>query len=334
MSDYYNTLGVSKNSTPEDIKNAYKRLARTHHPDRGGNKEEFQKIQEAYETLSDNDKKNQYDNPGFGQNNMDNMFSFSGFEHPFFNHHMRNNNNNGTVKKNDHLYTCKITLRDVYYGITKRLKVHRNRICKSCIQNCNSCNGNGKITQHIQMGPFTQVVQNVCSNCNGSGGKSNNKNECLECNKTGYVEENNTFEINIKPGVNNGKKFIFDGWGEQPKKNNEIPGSFIVIVSIENDPFFTRNGLDLLCNIQLSYRDSIIGKNIIIQHFRGDIPLDTQGFGIINPNKNYILYNKGLLGENGSTGNLQIKFIIDYPERTFNKDEVSMLTTVFENINL
>jgi molecular chaperone DnaJ len=328
MSDYYNTLGVSKNSTPEDIKNAYKRLARTHHPDRGGNKEEFQKIQQAYETLSDNDKKSQYDNPG---NNMDNMFSsFGGFDHPFFNHHMRNNNQ--TVKKNDHLYTCKITLRDVYYGITKRLKVHRTRMCKSCMQNCNSCNGNGKIVQHIQMGPFRQIVENTCSNCSGSGRTSNN-NECSDCNKTGKIEENNTFEINIKQCINNGKKFIFDGWGEQPQKNNEIPGAFIVIVSIENDPFFTRIGMDLFCNINLSYRDSIIGKNIIIPHFRGDIPLDTRGFGIINPNKNYILYDKGLVGENGSTGNLQIKFIINYPERTFNKDELTMLTTVFDNIN-
>ena len=332
MSDYYNTLGVSKNSTPEDIKNAYKRLARTHHPDRGGNKEEFQKIQEAYETLSDNDKKSQYDNPGFGNGNHNHNFPFGGFDHPFFNQ-QRNQQRNQTIKMNDHLYTCKITIRDVYYGVTKRLKVHRTKMCKSCIQNCNSCNGNGKIVQHIQMGPFAQVVENTCPNCRGSGRISNNNNECSDCNKTGKIEENNTFEIIIKPSVNNGNKFTFDGWGEQPKKNNELPGAFIVIISIENDPFFTRIGLDLFCNIKLSYKDSIIGKDIIIPHFRGDIPLGTRGFGIINPNKNYILYNKGLLGENGSSGNLQIKFIIDYPERTFNEDELTILTTAFDNIN-
>jgi DnaJ-class molecular chaperone len=323
MADYYNVLGISKNSSLSDIKNAYKRLARTHHPDRGGDKEEFQKIQEAYETLSDQDKRNQYDNP------IQNTF---GFNHPFFNHH-NNQNKNQIIKKNDHLYTCKITLRDVYFGITKRLKVHRSRICKTCIENCSNCNGNGKITQHIQMGPFMQIIEQTCSNCNGSGKINNTKSNCSDCNKTGRIEEDNIFEINIEPAVNNGKRFVFDGWGEQAVKNNEIDGSFVVIISIDNDDFFTRNGLNLFCNVKLSYRESIVGKNINIPHFTGDLPLDTRGFGIINPNKNYIIYSKGLINESGSTGNLQIKFIIDYPERTFDDKELTMLTTVFDTIN-
>lgn len=324
MSDYYDVLGISKNASLEEIKNAYKRLAKTHHPDRGGKKEEFQKIQQAYETLSNHDKRHQYDNPI--QNNMDNIF---GFNHPFFNNQQRNE----IIKKNDHFYTCKITLRDVFFGITKRLKVHRSKICKKCIINCTNCDGNGKNIKRLNMGPFMQVIEQTCSNCSGSGIINEINPDCSDCNKTGRIEQDKIFEINIESGVKDGKRFVFDGWGEQAIKKNEIDGSFIVIISIDNDNFFTRNELNLFCNIKLSYRESIIGTTINIPHFTGDLSVDTRGFGIINPNKNYIIYNKGLINESGSTGNLQIKFIIDYPERTFNQDELTMLTDIFDKIN-
>lgn len=322
MSNYYKILGISQDASVDDIKQAYKTLARKYHPDRGGNKEEFQKIQEAYETLSNQDKKHQYDNPN--QNSFHDIFGFN------FTQQSRQQQ---FVKKKDHLYTCKVTLKEVYFGIKKKLKIQRTKRCKVCLNTCGTCNGNGIITRHVQLGPFTQVHQQSCHVCNGLGKCPNLSNNCSLCN-SGNIIEDKIFEIDIPPGIKNGEKFIFKDWGEQPIRENELSGDFIITILIEVDIFFSRQNLDLSCNINLSYRESIIGKNIVIPHFNGDIPINTQGFGVINPNKHYTLYDKGLVDKTGKLGHLHIKFIINYPERTFNEDELKILTSSFDKINL
>jgi DnaJ family protein A protein 2 len=329
MTDYYNILGISKNASNEDIKNAYRRLARTHHPDKGGDKDKFQKIQEAYETLSNSDKRNQYDNPI--QSDFENMFPF-GFDHPFFKHHREQRQSN-IVKKNDHIYTCKITLNEVFFGTTKKLKVHKNLLCKKCILNCIHCNGTGTSTKHIQMGPFTQVIQQTCTACKGNGKTNDKSKQCESCNSKGVIIEEKIFEIQIEQGIENGKKFIFDGWGEQAVKENEKSGDFIVVILIDEHPVFKREGLNLIIDIKLSFTESIIGKIITIPFFTGNLIIDTRGFGIINPNKEYIIHEKGLKYRN-QCGVLKLKFNIDYPERTFNENDIVLLKNTFDTVNL
>lgn len=335
MSDYYNILGVSKDASVDDIKNAYKKLARINHPDKGGDKDRFQKIQEAYETLSDQNKRAQYDNPNptNGMGGVNDMFSF-GFDHPFFKHHRRHQQ---VVKKGDHMYTCKISLRDVYFGIVKKLRIQRTKICKTCMINCNRCGGNGVVSQHMQMGPFTQVIQQTCPHCNGSG-RTNDKSKRYECcSGKGSIQEDKLFEIDIKRGVHNGKRFVFEEWGEQAVKENEVSGAFVVIIEVEPNEHFKRisnDGLDLEYEIKLTYKESVVGKTVIVPHFAGEMNLDTRGFGLINPKKDYIVYNRGLIGENGKQGNMVIKFIIDYPERTFDDYDVHLLSDTFDKVGL
>jgi DnaJ-class molecular chaperone len=325
MSDYYNILGISKEASSEDIKNAYRRLARTNHPDKGGDKDEFQKIQEAYEILSDTDKRNAYDN----KDDIKDSFGF-GFDHPFFRHHMHQEQQ--FVKKNDHVYNCNISLHEVFIGITKKFRVQRNRICKECIINCSKCNGKGIITQHLQLGPFTQVIKNTCNQCSGSGKSNDKKKSCTTCNSDGNIKEEKVFEIQITPGIKNKQRFIFEDWGEQPIKVNELPGSFIVIINIQDHEYFTRSGMDLLCKINLTFKETMIGKDIVIPHFSGDININTLGFGVINPNKEYMIHNKGLVDKDDKSGNLRIKFIIEYPERAFNNYEVEILNETFNKL--
>lgn len=328
MADYYNILGISKSASDDEIKNAYRKMARSHHPDKGGDKETFQKIQEAYETLSDPNKRDEYDNPSpFG--NINNL-NFN-FNNSFFKHNQSTQNN--IVKKNDYYYVCKIALREVYFGTLKKLKVQRTKICKGCIQKCNRCDGSGQTVQHLQMGPFTQIVQKPCGNCVGTGKINIENSNCVECKSTRKITEEMIFEINIKPGVDSGERFEFKDWGEQPIKDNEIAGSFIVTIEIDKDLNFTRNGLNLKHNVSLTLKESIIGKQITIPHFNENIPLDTKGFGVINPNKEYILYNKGLIDSNGKRGNVQIKFIIQYQDRTFTELELQVLKSTFEKID-
>ena len=328
MVDYYNILGISKSASDDEIKNGYRKMARSHHPDKGGDKETFQRIQEAYETLSDPNKRDEYDNPSpFG--NLNNL-NFN-FNNSFFKHNQPTQNN--IVKKNDHYYVCKIALREVYFGTLKKLKVQRTKICKGCIKKCNRCNGTGQTVQHLQMGPFTQIVQKICDQCVGTGKTNVENSNCIECKSTGKITEETIFEINIKPGIDYGERFEFKDWGEQPIKDNEIAGSFIVTIEIDKDLNFTRNGLNLKHDISLTLKESIIGKQITIPHFNENIKLDTRGFGVVNPNKEYLLYNKGLIDSDGKRGNLQIKFIIQYQDRTFTDLELQVLKSTFEKID-
>ena len=328
MTDYYNILGVSKNASDDEIKRAYKKLALKTHPDKnGGDDTEFKKINLAYETLSDHHNKIEYDNPNpFGENPFD-------FNHPFFNFHQNQNQNQNQKRRlNDHYYVCKISLKDVFFGITKKLRVNRTRICNSCIKTCNTCNGSGNITQHIQMGPFTQVVNRSCNACNSSGNVKNDGNiHCTKCLSKGNITEERIFEIILESGVENGKRVVFEEWGEQASKNNEISGSFIVTIQVEEDPHFKRRCLDLRYTVDISLKESIIGKCISIPYFSEDVNLDTKGFGIINPGKEYIIYNKGLKDKDNKYGNMYLIFKIKYPEKCLTDKEIEILKEILPN---
>jgi DnaJ-class molecular chaperone len=332
MSDYYSILGVSKDTSNNDIKKKYRQLARENHPDKGGDKEHFQKIQEAYETLSDPQKRQAYDNSQSQPNVHINggfpfEFNFNSFFHP------QAKPQQPSQKKNDHIYTCKITLKDVYFGITKKIKVQRNKICIICKSDCSQCNGMGQITQHMQMGPFTQILNQICQNCSGTGIK--HKTNCDTCNSKGRIPEERVFEVNIDKGVNTGKKYIFDGWGEQAIKNNEISGNLVVNVVVEEHSLFQRNGLNLIYRTDIDLRDCIIGKYITIPLFDAPLTITTRGFGIINPNKEYILFERGLVeNNNNKKGNLHIIFNINYPDIQFTDDDIKLLTDTFEKVKL
>lgn len=322
MSDYYNVLGVSKSATDEEIKNAYRKLAKTHHPDKGGDKNKFQEIQTAYESLSDVNKRNNYN---IQQQNTSH-FPFP-FEHPFFKYH----NKNHTIKKNDNVYNCHITLKDVYTGINKKFRVQRNKICDNCKKICQNCNGNGKLVYNQQIGPFIQKIEHNCSNCNSTGIKTTD--DCEICNNKRYITEENIFDANIKPGVESGTQITFPEWGEQPTRNNEIPGSFIINIIVDTHPEFQRNKLNLIWRTKISLRDSIIGKMIIIPHFIKPFELNTKGFGIINPNKEYIINCQGLIDDKGNRGNLYIQFNIEYKECNFNDEQIKILQSAFDKVN-
>jgi DnaJ family protein A protein 2 len=330
MTDYYNILGVSKNASDDEIKRAYKKLALKTHPDKnGGDDTEFKKINLAYETLSDPNKRNAYDNP----NPFESGNPFDGntpFNHPFFNFHQNQNQNQHRNRKlSDHHYVCKISLKDVFFGITKKLRVNRTRICNSCIKTCNSCNGSGNITQHVQMGPFTQVINRSCNACSGSGNVKNDGNiHCTKCLSKGNITEERIFEIVLEPGVETGKRIVFEEWGEQASKDNEISGSFIVTIQVEENIHFKRRGLDLRYTLEISLKESIIGKYISIPYFSEDVNIDTKGFGIINPGKEYIIYNKGLKDKDNKCGNMYLIFKIKYPEKPLTDKEIEILTNI------
>lgn len=331
MKDYYKILGINKGSSEDEIKQSFRSLAKIHHPDKGGNKEKFQEIQEAYDTLSDPQKRAVYENPTPSFNDI---FGGMGGGFPF------NINLNGMFqqqqnsKRSDHFYNCNIKFEDVYTGTKKTFNLKREFNCKNCQKKCTTCNGLGNIQQKLQMGPIIQILNQPCYVCNSSGKIRDDKN-CDTCRNTGVIEEQKKIEINIPKGIDNGHKFVYEEWGEQPQKENEKAGNLIITINVEINNIFERKGLDLHYKCNITLKESIIGKKINIPYFNEPFDVNTTEFGIINPNKEYIIFQKGLENSKGNKGSMYIKFNIQYPTNKILTDaDINNINTIFSEINI
>ena len=332
--DYYKILGVSKNATDAEIKKAFHKLALVNHPDKGGDKEKFQKISIAYEVLSDPDKKNAYDNPQQFSHPFGTHFSggFNPFEHMFSQMHMHQQSQQNvkvTSKKcNDSIFTINLNLKDVHNDLTKNFKISVKKSCLKCKKTCNVCNGSGQQTVQRQIGPMTQIMTSTCNKCNGNG-EINNHVEC-ECEGKEIVEEK-IVEVKIPKCSRNGENIVFEGLGEQPSNTRDKPGNLVFSLVIkESDKHFTRKENNLIHTVHIDLKSSIVGKVIDIPHYDNTIVLNINTLGIINPNKEYILFNMGL----GGKGNLILRFIIEYPEITLTDNDILIFTNAFNQINL
>lgn len=321
MESYYDILGINNSATKTEIKISYHKLAKIYHPDKNNDdtsKEHFQKIQEAYETLYDDDKRHQYDNRGH-------------FNFPFniFQTHQQ------TIKKSNEYFDCKISLYDVYKGVTKHFCIKKKYICDTCKIPCAHCQSKGFVVgQRIQIGPFVHFLQQPCNVCLGNCVISDKSKLCNECNSIGYKYKEKKVDLQIPQGVENGKEYVFEGWGEQKCRANEVSGDFIIRIIVENNTMFQRSNLDLLYAVNITIYESLIGKDIEIPYFDENIKLNISIFGIINPNKEYIIMDKGLRNETGVTGNMKIKFNVSYPEKTLNEKELNVLNETFNSLSL
>ena len=340
MEDYYNTLQIEKNASQDQIKQAYKKLAKIHHPDKGGDKEVFQKIQTAYETLSDDQKRAAYDNPNPFQNIFGGGGTAGGAGFPFHNmggfpfaqhNHFQDLNfmfnRNQSKKKIDHQYVLKVTLNDVFFGLKKMLNIKHDIKCNNCNKKCEVCNGTCKVRKTIDMGIMRVMQEQPCTNCNAYGIVKDNVN-CDHCNNKGSIVKENKIEIVIPPGVEDGATFCFPGLGEQPKTDNEVAGDFNVIIKIDEGVLFKRDMLDLIYETNITFKESIVGKSIKIPHFETEFLVEINKFGVINPNKKYIVYGKGLKNERGNYGNLYIKFNITYDDIVLTEDQIQKLKDI------
>ena len=189
--NYYEILEVEKTATQEQIKQSYKRLAKIHHPDKGGDKEVFQKIQDAYEVLSDKQKRNEYDNPNPQFNVFGNSF-FEGYNP--FNINMNSIFKNTSRKNNNHYHVLNISLYDIYHGIKKNLNIKHEIKCNKCNKKCEVCKGSGQVTRIMQIGPMQMIQEQPCLNCNSHGITRININ-CEECDNKGVLLKENIITI-------------------------------------------------------------------------------------------------------------------------------------------
>ena len=327
MKDYYSILEIPKSAKEDEIKKAYRKNALKYHPDKNKSPDaeiKFKEISEAYEILSDSQKKQMYD-MGQDPNNINTHFHQEFNHNDIFQQFFGGNpfeQQHRQIKRGDFTHIINISLKDAHIGISKKLKVNVKKICFDCKVKCSTCNGTSMI--NIQNGPF--IMKHPCNNCSSGYHNKNNPN-CDYCKGTFEKNEEKICQIDIPMCVNSGNVIVIEGLGEQIHKQNEIPGDLHFKINITNDPNFKRQHNNLIYQINLTFKESIIGKSIIIPHFDGDINMVTDGFGVINPEKVYSLKGKGL-GNNGS-GDLILNFKINYPLGIYSKDTIDQ----FKNIN-
>lgn len=276
--DYYDILGINKGSNESDIKKAYRKLAKEKHPDVGGNENEFKEIAEAYEVLSNPDKKRDYDmyghrgkpmNQGFGGMNMDDLFRDFGFGGNF-------SQNNRTRPRfgQDLRINIPVTLEDAFNGITKTIKYNRNGACTSCnssgghdITTCPTCQGQGSVVQHIRtpMG----IMQNIetCGVCQGLG--TTYAVQCNVCQGHGVQRGEQEISIDIPAGIYDGAMLQYNGMGNAIK--NGSAGKLIISITEIAHKSYVRNGDDLKYNLKLAYPKLVLGDKVEIPTIDGSV---------------------------------------------------------------
>jgi len=299
MSDPYEVLEISKNSTHDEIKKAYKKAALKNHPDKGGNSEKFKKISDAYEILSDDNKRSNYDNFGNAEGPQPQGMPGMG---DLFRNMFNQQPTAGPRRCNDVQHVIDISLEDAYKGITKRLKINLDHPCYSCQQKCTTCQGQGFTV--VQMGPFG--MQRPCqAGCEGGVVSKG----CPACNYTKNIEQNEIIQFTIAKGVQSGESVVINGKGGQPHKQGDIAGNLVVLIRVKHHSVFQREGNHLIFTTKISFEESVKGTNVKIPHFSGEMNIDTSYFGIIDPRLRYEIKGKGLTPD----AHLYIIFDIQYP---------------------
>ena len=290
--ELYRQLGVEKSSTSTDIRKAYMKLSKTAHPDRGGDAEEFKKINAAYNILIDDDKRQFYDMTGqtpddsgrpnvqevhvggggpfpfpFDVSQMFGMFNGGGAGHipPF----MRpgtgpSRSQRKGVKSPNKIDRLPLSLEQFYYGHNIKMSFDRMKLCGKCNgsgaaekKQCGSCKGSGQIHKVIQMGPMIMNSSGPCTDCNGEGEKISK--ECGACNGKGRVPEMRHLDIYIEPGMAASEQLSFAGaCSETP--DYEYPGDVIIILEeAESAAGWSRKGNDLYITATLTFGESLVG---------------------------------------------------------------------------
>lgn len=329
----YETLGLDRNSNPNEneIKKAYRKLAMEFHPDKNkGNQEaeaKFKEISNAYDTLSDENKRRVYDqtgDEGFNNNNGHDDFErrhhdifeqFFARRHPFANQFGFNPDEQENTQCNTVYKKMNISIAEAYDGVNKNFIIQVSKYCHDCMKKCSNCNGEGTIKQVRNMGIFTQIFTGNCDICSGSGFKLSRNTSCGKCKGEGSYKQDINANLNLPRGINNGYKTSFPEMGEQPKSVFKKAGDLVLEINIPDDENFKRIGNDLYYICKISFIDSIVGTIIHIPYFQETLDVDTKTMGVVHPGKQYMIEGKGMPILNTSKkGNMFVEFKSIYPK--------------------
>lgn len=292
--DYYDVLGVSKDASEEEIKKAYRTLAKKYHPDINKEpdaEEKFKEIQQAYDVLGNKEKRAQYDQFGHdGPNFQNGGFDSSGFDfggfggfsdifEQFFGGGTKSRTTRQT-KGNDSEIIMDLTFEEACFGVKKQLTISVEDECTKCggsgansrndIDTCDKCHGTGYVTLEQRTFFGTTRTQTVCPKCHGKGKVI--KNKCSECNGTGRKRINKNIEVNIPAGVSTGQSLRMEGYGEAGY-NGGPNGDLYIKFRVKNHKVFVREGNDIYLEVPISFSQAALGDSIEVPTIYGDVKL-------------------------------------------------------------
>ena len=280
--DYYEILGVSKSASDEDLKKAFRKLAFKYHPDRNKDKdaeEKFKEINEAYQVLSDSDKRARYDQ--FGHAGVSGNSQSSGFDFGGSGFGNSSQSKNAPARGSNIQYTLPISFEEAIFGTEKEFEINRIESCSKCrgaknepgskVTKCSNCNGVGQIkqAQRSVFGQFVQVTD--CRSCDGSG-KSFEK-LCTACRGQGRERKNRKLAVTIPPGIEEDTQIRLTGEGTHGT-NGGPPGDLYVVFQISNHDYFIRDGINIKSEININMAQAALGSVVIVKTIEGDRELD------------------------------------------------------------
>lgn len=345
MKDYYEILGVPKSASKEAIKQAYRKLAHTYHPDKGGDEKKFKEINEAYQVLGDEQKKARYDQfgPAFGSHGQGGFsgfqgfdfgnFDFSGFQgeqgsrnfdfndifSEFFGGRARTATRTKRATGQDIQVDLLITLEEAFQGVAKTVSLKKYAICDQCngkkndpgssFKTCGICNGTGEIRRNVRIlfGTFTQVSS--CTSCNGEGNVPEKK--CFGCHGSGRIHQIEDIAIHIPSGVSSGQMVKISGKGEA---GDDGYGDLYAAIRIKKHAFLNREGDNIFSQVQVSISQAVLGDTIQVKTLSGEekvsIPIGIESGEMIK------LEGKGMPRLHGyGRGDQYVRIIVKTPKR-------------------
>jgi len=287
--DYYEVLGVGKDAAETDLKKAYRRLAMKHHPDRNPENPEaeaqFKEVKEAYEVLTDKDKRTAYDrfghagvqgSQGAGGGGADAFSDIFGDVFGDIFGGGRRGGRNQIYRGADLRYELDLSLEQAVAGDSITLDLPAQVECTRCMGkgaepgsqsiSCKTCNGIGQV--RVAQGFFS--IQQTCPTCGGSG--STIEKPCRDCSGRGRVRKTKTLSVKIPPGVDNGDRIRLAREGEAGR-NGGPPGDLYVDISVKDHPIFTRDGKNLSCDVPVSFATAVLGGSLDVPTLDGDVVL-------------------------------------------------------------
>lgn len=320
MQDYYQTLGVDRSATAKEIKSAYRQMAKKYHPDKTGDDKKFKQIQEAYDVLGDQNKRQQYDS--YGHDGFQQAQQGGASHHDFDMDDILNSFGFGSSrsrtahKGSDLLISVTISLVDAYHGIHKTIKYQRYDKCSTCsgkgytsASKCKCDNG----YYFVRMGFFT--TKQMCHECNGRGIKIN-----VHCNKcdNGLIRSDASVSVNIAPGIESSDKIRISNAG------NYGPGGFgdlYVNIEIKENNLFTRKGSDLYYKAKVRFTSAIAGTIISVSNLVGEILKLKIPERTIH-GKLFKFTGQGMPSNRGH-GNLYVEIIYELPHKSLSKQTIT-----------
>lgn len=354
--DYYEVLGVPKTASADELKKAYRKLAKKYHPDANPGDEHaekmFKEASEAYAVLSDENKRKQYDQfghaafegggaggGGFDFSGMDFSDIFSdlfGFGDIFGG---RSSRRNGPMKGANTKANVRVTFKEACFGVKKNLTFTYMEECKTCHGSgakegtspvtCTKCNGSGQVVMQQQsLFGISRSIQ-ACPDCRGTGKII--KDKCPDCGGNGYTRSSKTIEVDIPAGIDDGQAIKMKGLGE-PGSNGGPRGDLIVYVSVSRDEVFDRRDYDIFVDVKMTYAQAALGGDIKVPTIDGDVLYNVKAG--TQTNTKVRLRGKGVpnLRNKQVRGDQYITLIVDVP-KNLNSEQKELLRKFDEAMN-